>query len=354
MNALLRTREGIPCFARRLLAGEPASTVAFGTSLTLGGAYLSQVESAVRAAYPQARWTLINRGRNGYMSLGGAFRVAADVLPHAPDLVLIEFAHNDVTPVLVEFVRAALYGMLHQIRAARPQCEFLFVYLAMPGLAATGPTAAMQAYEEVANEQGIPSIDLATLCEGLVAAGMAVWQGAEELALTVDGVHHGPAAASLIGVPFARAFLELLAQPAPAVASARDPLPAGLGNVARVRAADCLSAGVWKVRALEPAEMRGAGIDEEGLAEAVQPGATIQLAFRGSSAYCWASGTGVLGVRVEPIGARYRVAVEAAGQWMLRSLMTTHAELDYTVDVIALDAGLLLGDVGIVGTLSSA
>jgi lysophospholipase L1-like esterase len=353
LNALLRTRDGIPRFARRLLAGEPVTAVAFGTSLTLGAAYLDRVHGAVRVAYPQASWTLINRGRNGYMSLGGVFRVAADVLPYAPDLVVIEFAHNDVTPILVEFVRPALYGMLHQIRAAFPQCEFLFVYLALPGLAAAGPTAAMLAYEEVAQEQGIPSIDLATLCEGLVESGAAVWQGETDRALTGDGVHHAPAAAGFIGEPFARAFLELLAQPAPELAPAARQLPAGMNAVARVRAADCLSAGVWKVRALEPAEIRGAGIDEEGLAEAVEPGATIQLAFRGTNAYCWASGTGVLGVRVEPIGARYRVGVEAAGKWTLCSLMETHDEMDYKVDVIALNAGLLFGDVGIVGTLSS-
>ena len=35
----------------------------------------------------------------------------------------------------------------------------------MPRIGIAGPTAAMLAYEEVAQQQGIPSIDLATLCE---------------------------------------------------------------------------------------------------------------------------------------------------------------------------------------------
>jgi lysophospholipase L1-like esterase len=354
VNSLLRAREGIPRSARRLRAGQPVSIVAFGTSLTLGGAYLDRLPAALKASYPNARWTLTNRGRNGYMTLGAAFRVDADVLPYAPDLVIVEFAHNDVTPILVDFIPSALEGIIAQIRAVLPHCEFVFVYLALPGMAANGPSLAMTAYEAIAHDQGIPSIDLATLSEMLVAGGEADWQGPPERALTVDGVHHGPAAARLLGEPFAEAFLTLLAESNHDSAPPPGTRQGAMTAVARVRAADCLLNGVWAVRPLQPSEERGAGIDEEGLAEAVQPGATIQLAFHGTNAYCWVSGSGVLGVRIEPIGERYRVGVEAVGKWSLCSLMETQPAAEYKVDVIALNAGLLLGDVGITGRLSSA
>jgi len=353
MSELLRARDGLPRLARRLQAGEPVTMVAFGTSLTLVGAYLDRLSDAVQAAYPGARFNLINRGRNGYMTLGAAFRVDVDVLPHAPDVVLIEFAHNDGTPILVDFIPWALEGILGQVRAALPECEFVFVYLALPTVAAEGPTHAMRAYEAIASERGIPSIDLSALSEELVAGGTADWVGSPDRALTVDGVHHGPAAAGFLGEPFARAFLELLAAPAITPRPPPSIRREALTDVARVRAADCLLTGVWAVRPPAPGEQRGAGIDEEGLAEALEPGATLQLAFNGTNAYCWMSGSGVLWISIEPLGARYRVAVEAVRKWAFCSLMESHPRADYKVDVVALSAGLLFGDVCMAGTLSS-
>ncbi len=350
MTPILRVRAGIPRYARLLRDGEPATVVAFGTSLTLAGAYLERVPAALRGAHPAARVTLINRGRNGYMTLGAAFRVADDVLPHVPDLVVFEFSHNDVTQAVIDYIPAALEGMIAQIRRVVPRCEFVFVYLALPGLAEHGPTTAMQAYEDVAERYGIPSIDLATLSEALIASGAAIWYGDASRALTDDGIHHGPAAARLLGEPFAGALLELLpaAGTGPAMPA---PLDDALATVARVRAADRLHAGAWAVRPTHPAELRGAGIDEEGLAEALEPGATVRLSFFGTNAFLWVSGSGVLGVRVVETDERYRVGVDAVAKWHLCSLMETHAAARYTLEVIALNPGLLLADIGLVGTL---
>ena len=350
MTSILRRRAGIPRFARLLRAGERATLVAFGTSLTLAGAYLDRLPGALRTAYPDSRVTLINRGRNGYMTLGAAFRVADDVLPHAPDLVTFEFAHNDVTQDVIDYIPDALEGMIAQILRVAPRCEFVFVYLALPGLAKGGPTSAMQAYEDVAQRYGIPSIDLATLSEALIASGAAIWYGDETLALTEDGIHHGPAAARLLGEPFAAAFLDLLAAEGVGPATLAPPQGA-LSTVARVRAADRLNSGAWAVRPTRPAELRGAGIDEEGLAEALEPGATVRLTFNGTSAFLWVSGSGVLGVRVVETDERYRVGVDAVEKWHLCSLMGTHSAARHTLDVIALNPGLLLGDLGLVGTL---
>jgi lysophospholipase L1-like esterase len=349
VTAILNPRAGIPRFAGLLRAGESATIVAFGTSLTLGGAYLERLPGALRSAYRNANCELINRGRNGYMTLAAAFRVRDDVLPHAPDLVFVEFSHNDVTQVLIDYIPSALEGMLAQIRAALPACEFIFVYLALPGTAEHGPTPAIEIYEAVANEYGIPSFDLARLSEELIAQRRAIWYGDGVPALTIDGIHHGPAAAGLLGEPFAAAFLELLQAPGdgPAIRATR---PDALTAVARVRAADRLSAGVWEVRGLTAAERRGAGIDEEGLAQAREPGATIRLSFVGTNAFAWVSGSGVLGVRILETDARYRVGVDAEQKWWLCSLMETHPTGHYTLEVIALNAGLLIGDLSIAGT----
>lgn len=349
MIPILRRRAGLPRLRRLVSAGESATIVAFGTSMTLGGHYLDRLPAALRAAYANERIALINRGRNGYMTLGAAFRVADDVLPHAPDVVLIEFAHNDTTWDLLEFTSRALEGMLAQVRRARPECEFAFVYLALPGAAAGGPTPAIALYEEVAERYGIPAFDLATLSETLVAQGTAVWEGAAPHVLTVDGIHHGPAAADLIGLPFADAFVRLLdgeggAPRSPGVSAG------ALATVARLPAARCERTGAWSIRPPDSGAGRGVGIDEEGVAEALEPGATLRVAFTGTQAFAWASGSGVFGVRVAETDERFRVGVEARGKWSLRGLMPPHPPAHYTLDVIALNAGLLLGDLNIIGT----
>jgi lysophospholipase L1-like esterase len=350
VTPILSRRAGIPRFAGRVRAGQAATIVAFGTSQTLAGAYLEHIPAALRAANGDARVALINRGRNGYMTLGAAFRVADDVLPHAPDLVLIEFAHNDVTDVLVDYVPRALEGIIGQIRRAFPECEFVFVYLALPGSAEGGPTPAMIAYEAVADYYGIPSIDLATLSEELVASRRAVWYGEEGRALTIDGIHHTPAAAGFLGEPFAGAFSELLA-PGGDAAPVPAPHAGAMMSVARVRAAQYLSTGVWEVRPLRAAELRGAGIDEEGLAEAREPGASLRIGFTGTNAFAWVSGSGVIGVHVIETDARFRVGVDAVAKWWLGSLMETLPLAHYTLELIALNAGLLIGDIGLIGTL---
>lgn len=349
MTTILRPRAGTPRFARLLRNGASTALVAFGTSLTLAGAYLDRLPSALGAAYGDLRLTFVNRGRNGYMTLGAAFRVADDVLPHAPDLVLIEFAHNDVTQNLIDYIPAALEGIMAQIRRNSPHCEFVFVYLALAGLATGGPTPAMLAYERVAERRGIPSIDLARYAEELVANGDAVWCGDVGQALTDDGIHHSGAAASLLGDPFAAAFVELLGADGAGPVFAT-PRAGALTTVARVRAADYLNSGVWAVRPLRPAELRGAGIDEEGLAEALEPGAKMRLTFTGTNAFIWAAGNGALEVGILETGERYRFDVDAAAKWVFCSLMETHSVAQYTVEVIALHAGLRFGDLGLVGT----
>ena len=105
------------------------------------------------------------------------------------------------------------------------------------------------------------------------------------------------------------------------------------------------------MRSASDAERRGAGSGEELLAEALEPGATVRLTFAGTNAFAWVSGSGVLGVRIAETDERYRVGVEADAKWNLRSLIVTHAPARYTLEVIALNAGLLFGDFGLVGTM---
>ena len=59
----------------------------------------------------------------------------------------------------------------------------------------------------------------------------------------------------------------------------------------------------------------------------------------------------MLGVRINETDERYRIGVDAVEKWQLLSLIETHPAARYTLDVIALHPGMLLGDIGIIGTL---
>lgn len=339
----LTVREGIPAFARRVRGGEAATIVAYGTSMTFGGQYLARVP----AALPNVK--LVVRGQRGYISHWAAFRVRDEVLPHAPDLVLLEFAHNDVTEdALVDCV-AGLDGIIAQIRDANPACEIVFVYLAQRGAAADGPSPAMRVHEEIAGYYGLPSIDLATLTEGLVAAGAASWSGEHGPALTVDGVHHGPAAEELIGAPFAAALLELLAastEPHPPARPVRDRT---LSVAWREPASRYIAGGSWGRGLPRDHESRIVEAYTENVAAAIEPGGVLRIPFEGRQAFVWALGMGVITAAFPDRPERFHVPVESGNRWRLRALMPLWAPGSYVLEATVAQLPVVLGDLFFIG-----
>ena len=123
-----------------------------------------------------------------------------------PDLVLIEFAHNDLFPFAVGEIAPALHGIVAQVRAARPACEFAFVYLAQAGTCGGRPDRSDDRLRGRCGLLRFSIIDLATAIEAAVARGETSWEG-----LTHDGIHYAEEAADAIGRPFAAAFADLVA-----------------------------------------------------------------------------------------------------------------------------------------------
>ena len=353
MSAVLRARDGIPRFARRARSGEPATIVAYGTSMTQFGRYLARLPAVLEAVSGNARIRLVNRGFRGYFTFAGAFRVADAVLPEAPDLVLLEFAHNDVEADALAAIAPALDGIIAQVRAAHPDCEFAFVYLAAPGAAAAGPTPAMRIHEAVADYYGYPSFDLATLSEALVSAGAAGWSAGELPALTWDGVHHSDAAAELIGAPFAAAFAELLrASPGPPVA----PKPVrerSLAQTARVPVAVLTKAGPWANGRPPNHDTRNCDAYDEAAAEPLVLQSAFRLWFEGRQVYLWAMGDGLLEVAVGGIAERFNVEVRSGSEWSFHTISPRLAHGKHLLDAVALRLPLVLGDLFIVGRVSA-
>jgi lysophospholipase L1-like esterase len=344
---VLTIRDGIPAFASKLAAGDALTVVAFGTSMTLFGQYLAHVPAAFAAAAPNARVRFVNKGLRGFITLWGAFRVRDDVLPEVPDLVFIEFAHNDITDDAVRAIPSALDGMIAQIRAVSPACEFVFVYLAASGAAAHGPTPAMRAHEETAAYYGFPSIDLATLTEAVIASGAASWNGESGRALTHDGVHHNPIAADLLGKPFAQALLDLIAASAPphAVPAVRAVRDHSYSGAYREPASRFLAGGEWATGVPHNHDVRNAEAYGLDVAQAMAPGATLRLHFAGELAYIWAMGSGALSIAVAGDSHQYTAPVQSGEQWNFVALVPSLPAGNHVVEVRVTALPVVLGDV---------
>ncbi|MBN2109350.1 MAG: hypothetical protein JW832_18120 [Deltaproteobacteria bacterium] len=84
----------------KLAAGESVRIAALGDSLTYGWmvekGYIDFLQAMLKAKYPAAAIQLINRGIPGDTAEGGLRRLKAQVIDESPDLVLVQFALNDV------------------------------------------------------------------------------------------------------------------------------------------------------------------------------------------------------------------------------------------------------------------
>ena len=347
---MLIARGGIPQFARRLGSGDASTIVAFGTSMTLFGKYLEQVVPALSTAFRNHRIRLVNAGLRGFTTGIAPFRVADQVLGEPPDLVLIEFAHNDSTPEAIDLIAPALHGIIARIRAQFAACDFVFVYLAPRGEAVGGTTPAIRAYEEVAGYYDIPSIDLAGYCEQL-AAGGAEWDPGTPTSLTIDGIHHSEYAAGVLAPPFAAALLDLTSRSANLAPVARPCPDSRLAFATRVAAHDCISGGEWSIGVPANHEGRNAEAYSDAVAAAHVPGSSITVSFAGSQVALWTLGTGSLAIATSPAGAARELRLTAASGWELRTLLAVSSPGRYTLEVSVVNLPVVLGDVFVVGKI---
>jgi lysophospholipase L1-like esterase len=353
LTAVLRARDGIPRFAARVRDGKPATIVAYGTSMTQFGRYLQPLPAVLAAESGDAPIRLVNRGFRGFFTFAGAFRVADAVLPEAPDLVLLEFAHNDAEADALAAIAPARDGIVAQVRAVHPACEFAFVYLAAPGAAADGPTPAMHAHEAAARYYGFPSFDLATLSEALVAEGVAGWTAGELPALTWDGVHHADAAAELIGRPFAAAFAELLRASHGPPNEPRPVRDLSLARTARLPVSSLTKAGPWATGRPPNHDSRNCDAYDEAAAEPLAVMSAFRLRFAGTQVYLWAMGRGLLEVAVGGISERFNVEIASGPEWSFHTISPRLPPGEHLLDGVALGLPLVLGDLFIVGGASA-
>jgi lysophospholipase L1-like esterase len=162
-----------------LAAGQPQHVVVYGTSLTKGGAWVTQLKDALEARYP-GLLTLTNGARGGQNSRWGLENVETNVIAHKPDAVFIEFAINDAVTrfnLSLDEVRANVDGMLDRIAHALPRCEIILqVMNPAVGKAEGDPShrrnqdAYQQIYRDAVRRRGLLLIDHSIAWNALLAA----------------------------------------------------------------------------------------------------------------------------------------------------------------------------------------
>lgn len=120
--------------------------VAYGTSLTEGGAWVKQVGDAIESRYPHLV-TVINSGGSGMWSDWGVQNLDARVIRKKPDAVFIEFCINDSVErfhCTVEQSRQNLETMITGILKDNPECEIILMTMT-PG---DGPRPGDKSYRK--------------------------------------------------------------------------------------------------------------------------------------------------------------------------------------------------------------
>lgn len=92
----------LPALTAALTTGEPITIVALGSSSTAGSGasgpdktYPARLQQALRAAWPEASVTVLNRGIGGEVAAQTVARIDTDVLPAKPTLVIWQAGTND-------------------------------------------------------------------------------------------------------------------------------------------------------------------------------------------------------------------------------------------------------------------
>ena len=204
-------------FVRQLASGTPQRIVLYGTSLTANGAWVSQLQGAVEAAYPSlATW--INSGGSGQASNWGVNNLQTKVIDQDPDVVFIEFSMNDAAETL-NVSRAQAIANLTTIRnailAAHPDCEIILQVM-NPADHQPGDTFNVRAnlalyqqdYRDFAAANGLLCIDHAPAFAALYDKGSPAYR-----VHVPDGVHPSANGWSLFMTPV---LLQAIGLPVPA------------------------------------------------------------------------------------------------------------------------------------------
>lgn len=194
---------------QKLDAGEPQTLVTYGTSLTAGGAWVSQLKEILQEQYGDLI-AVENGAKAGEDSRWGVTNVEERVLIHQPDAVTIEFSMNDSLTgrsISIDEARENLLFIVQAVHAQNPGTEVFLLTMNCLGDNKLNPLPAdpwgrpnlndyYQMCRDVAQEYGLQLIDL--------NAEWVVWkeENPEQFLTHVpDGVHPDSYACQEVATP---------------------------------------------------------------------------------------------------------------------------------------------------------
>lgn len=177
-------------FVTALEAGRPQTVVTYGTSLTAGGAWVTQLQQALNAQFPKLA-TVINSGQGAMWSDWGVKNLDERVIAKKPDAVFIEFSINDAFlqyATSTATARKNLENIIERIQKAEPKCEIILMVMNPPiGVHLESRpkiTDYEQVYRDVAKEQKLRLIDHSAAWQKVLKQGEAEYKR-----LVPDGIH---------------------------------------------------------------------------------------------------------------------------------------------------------------------
>lgn len=216
-----------------LKAGKAQTLVTYGTSLTAGGAWVGQLQSALKAQWP-ALIMVTNSGQGGMWSKWGVDNLDARVIAKKPDTVLIEFAINDAFleyKTTVEQAQENLNTMIDRIQKANPDTEIILMTMNPPIEVHLERRPNYKAYYEmyrtVAKTRKLQLIDHNALWEPIAANDLPLFKK-----YVPDGIHPGAEGCTKVITPELLKSLGVNAPPAPEKVSLwpTDQAPEGEGK----------------------------------------------------------------------------------------------------------------------------
>jgi lysophospholipase L1-like esterase len=188
--------------ATNLKAGQTQTVITYGTSLTSGGAWVSQLKEAFDQAYP-GQVSLINSGAGGMWSTWGIQNLDQRVIEKKPDLVTIEFGINDAYleyKTSVEKARENLENMIDRILKSNPRCEIVLMVMNPPIKVHLERRPRIkdyyQMYREVAKQRQLPLIDHYPAWERILREDPGLFDR-----YVPDGIHPGPQGCEAVITP---------------------------------------------------------------------------------------------------------------------------------------------------------
>lgn len=145
----LEQRDALDGFREKAASGTPVRVAFFGASNARSGLWPSQVITGLRQAYPQTKISTSVVAYGGEEMRHGMHRFHNEVLPVAPDLIVLEYFINDVCYGNPEETERAARFILQSIQDAGIPCILLTNNGANPLFSRNGSSGSFGRYHDL-------------------------------------------------------------------------------------------------------------------------------------------------------------------------------------------------------------